>query len=153
MGFMFSAEEVTPAVLAFFACDRIDVVLFVAAFISASLAPGGSEVFFAGALAASPERFLWFLLVASAGNTLGAMTSWGIGRFIPTTKTTPRAVAWLRRWGAWALLFSWLPIVGDALPLAAGWLRIDFWKTLLAIAVGKTLRYAAIALMVLPTVT
>lgn len=148
-----TASEMTVAVLALFASDYMDMALFAAAFISASLAPGGSEVLFAGAVAAAPERVGWLLLVASAGNTLGAMTSWIIGRFIPTTKTTPRAIEWLRKWGGWALLFSWLPIVGDALPLAAGWLRIDWRKCLLAIAVGKTLRYAVIATMVLPAVT
>lgn len=147
-----SASEITAVVLGLFAADRMDAALFSAAFISATLAPGGSELLFAGALAATPERAAWLLAVASAGNTLGAMTSWGLGRFLPTARTTARAVGWLRRWGAWGLLFSWLPVVGDALPLAAGWLRIPFARSLLAVALGKTLRYAGIAAVVLPAV-
>ena len=51
----------------------------------------------------------------------------------------------LRRHGAWALLLSWAPIIGDALCLAAGWLRLNVWASTAAIAVGKFLRYGVIA--------
>ena len=59
--------------------------LFVSAFVSATLFPGGSEVLLAGALAAGggTERMLRLILIAAAGNTLGGMTSWVIGRFVP----------------------------------------------------------------------
>ena len=142
----------TAWVLALFASDSIDIALFVTAFVSATLVPGGSEVMLAGALAAQPERWAWLLAVATAGNTLGSMTSWVIGRFIPTVKRETKAVLWVRRWGAWALLFAWLPVVGDAIPVAAGWLRIDPLMSLLAIAVGKGIRYACVAGAVLPLV-
>ena len=148
-----SASEMTAWILALFASDRMDVTLFTSAFVSATLAPGGSEMLFAGSVAATPERVLWLLAVASAGNTLGAMTSWAIGRFLPSTKESSRALDFVRRWGAWALLLSWLPVVGDALPLAAGWLRIGAAPSLVAIAAGKLLRYLALAMMVIPAVT
>lgn len=148
-----SASEMTAWILALFASDRMDVTLFTSAFVSATLAPGGSEMLFAGSVAATPERVLWLLAVASAGNTLGAMTSWAIGRFLPSTKKSSRALDFVRRWGAWALLLSWLPVVGDALPLAAGWLRIGAAPSLVAIAAGKLLRYLALAMMVIPAVT
>lgn len=140
--------DMTAWVLALFASDSIDIALFVTAFVSATLFPGGSEVM----LAAQPERWVWLLAVATAGNTLGSMTSWVIGRFIPTVKRETKAVLWVRRWGAWALLFAWLPVVGDAIPVAAGWLRIDPLMSLLAIAVGKGIRYACVAGAVLPLV-
>lgn len=144
--------DMTAWVLALFASDSIDIALFVTAFVSATLFPGGSEVMLAGALAAQPERWAWLFAVATAGNTLGSMTSWVIGRFIPTVKRETKAVLWVRRWGAWALLFAWLPVVGDAIPVAAGWLRIDPLMSLLAIAVGKGIRYACVAGAVLPLV-
>lgn len=144
--------DMTAWVLALFASDSIDIALFVTAFVSATLFLGGSEVMLAGALAAQPERWVWLLAVATAGNTLGSMTSWVIGRFIPTVKRETKAVLWVRRWGAWALLFAWLPVVGDAIPVAAGWLRIDPLMSLLAIAVGKGIRYACVAGAVLPLV-
>lgn len=142
----------TAWVIALLASERIDVALFFAAFVSATLFPGGSEVLLSGAIAGQPENTLWLVAVATAGNTLGAMTSWAIGRFIPTMKKTPRALEWLRRWGLWALFFSWLPVVGDALPLAAGWLRIDPWLSLAVIALGKLIRYAVLAVAVLQLV-
>jgi membrane protein YqaA with SNARE-associated domain len=38
-----------------------------------------------------------------------------------------------------------LPIIGDPLCLAAGWLRLPLVPSLLAIAVGKAARYAVVA--------
>ena len=51
---------------------------------------------------------------------------------------------WLR-WGSVALLLSWVPVIGDALCAAAGVLRLNWAACLLWMAVGKGLRYAAIA--------
>ena len=56
-----------------------------------------------------------------------------------------RAVAWVRRYGAWALVFSWVPIVGDAMCAAAGWLRVGVAPALAAMAAGKLARYLAVA--------
>ena len=54
------------------------------------------------------------------------------------------ATAWLRKWGSPGLLLPWLPIVGDPLCFAAGFLRMPFLASLLFIALGKTARYVAI---------
>jgi membrane protein YqaA with SNARE-associated domain len=56
-----------------------------------------------------------------------------------------------RRFGVLLLLFSWLPVVGDGFCFAAGWLRLPFWISVAAIAVGKALRYAAILWIVSAT--
>ena len=90
-------------------------------------------------------RLCRLVLLATAGNTLGAMTTWLIGRLIPEREKTDRALVWLRRWGAPALLLSWLPVVGDALPLAAGWLRMPAASCAVWVAVGKLLRYVVVA--------
>lgn len=127
--------------------------LFVSAFLSASLLPGGSEAVLY-VLAAAGGNPLQLLLVAGAGNTLGGMSSWGLGRLLAwrlpgRLEADPRrraAVLRLRRWGSPALLFSWLPVVGDPLCVAAGWLRIGLFPALLFIAAGKFLRYAAVLL-------
>lgn len=57
--------------------------LFASAFISSTLFPGGSEAVLLGIVA---SRNTWegawpALLVATAGNTLGSLTGWAIGRF------------------------------------------------------------------------
>ena len=50
----------------------------------------------------------------------------------------------LNRWGIWPLLFAWLPIIGDALPFAAGWLRLNALHCAIILIAGKLLRYAMI---------
>ena len=64
--------------------------LFLSAFISSTLFPGGSEAVLAYLV--SDEKHSLFLLVAVAtlGNTLGAMTSWGIGRLISIRYSTEK---------------------------------------------------------------
>jgi len=53
-----------------------------------------------------------------------------------------RIQPWLQRMGPSALLFSWLPVVGDPLCAVAGWLRLSIWPCVMYMAVGKFLRYA-----------
>ncbi|MFO8023832.1 hypothetical protein [Thiohalophilus sp.] len=42
------------------------------------------------------------------------------------------------------LLLSWLPVIGDPLCVAAGWLRIHWLLSLVLIGIGKTARYAVV---------
>ena len=118
--------------------------LFVAAFVSATVLPGGSEVVLIAVLFKHPELWWPAIAVATAGNTLGSATSFLIGRLIPN-KAQHKAIIYLHRYGYWALLFSWLPLVGDALAVAAGWLRFNPWASMLLIAIGKLLRYLLVA--------
>jgi membrane protein YqaA with SNARE-associated domain len=118
--------------------------LFLAGFVAATVLPGGSEIALLGLIHARPELLWPAIAVATVGNTLGSVTTYWIGRLIPN-RVAPEAVARLQRYGAWALLFAWLPVIGDALALAAGWLRLNPWWSLLALAVGKLLRYLVVA--------
>lgn len=126
--------------------------LFLASFLAATLLPGGSEILLFALLQPHPTEFWPALVLATLGNTLGALTSYGLGRWAPR----PAGLAQLaqvenvRRWGAPILLFAWLPLVGDALCLAAGWLRLDWRASTLFIAVGKFARYWLIAQAALP---
>jgi len=52
-----------------------------------------------------------------------------------------RIQPWLQRMGPSALLFSWLPGVGDPLCAVAGWLRLAIWPCVMYMAIGKFLRY------------
>lgn len=124
--------------------------LFAASFFSATLLPGHSEAALFAFLRFYPEQ-LWLAVgVATAGNTLGGMTSYLIGRLLPEKQTPNRGSAWLQRHGSPALLLAWLPVVGDALPLAAGWLRLNPWLTVLFMAMGKFFRYGVIAYLASP---
>ena len=128
--------------------------LFLSAFLASTLLPGGSEAVLLGlaaAKAASPAA-LW--AAATAGNTLGGLSSWLLGRWAagrwphwgPQGERGQRAVARVRRWGAPALLLSWLPVVGDPLCLAAGWLRVPLLPAAAWMAAGKGARYALLLL-------
>ena len=119
--------------------------LFVSAFLASTLLPGGSEIVLAALIAQTPAMFWPAIAVATVGNTLGGLTSYAIGRLVPKPKTASRAVAIAERYGVAALLFSWLPLVGDALCVASGWLRHDLLLATLAIAAGKLARYIVLA--------
>jgi len=118
--------------------------LFASSFLAATLLPGGSEAVLFGVLKLHPEQVLAALCVATLGNTLGGMSSYLIGRVLPQKKDLPGLPA-MRKYGAPALLLSWVPILGDPMCVAAGWLRLNPWLAVLYIALGKLTRYAAIA--------
>jgi len=134
--------------------------LFSSSFLASTLLPGGSEVVLAysalGQLASLP--LLW--LAATLGNTLGGLTSWGIGwwllrKFPKRGLHKPahqKALARLQRHGSPLLLLSWAPIIGDPLCVAAGWAGIRLLPALLFMAIGKGLRYALL-LYLLPAAT
>ena len=50
----------------------------------------------------------------------------------------------IRRYGSPVLLLSWVPVIGDPLCAAAGWLRISWHRALLFIAAGKIARYGVV---------
>lgn len=119
--------------------------LAVSAFTSATILPGTSEAAFLAALHVYPQYWGTILLVAGLANGLGSVVSYGMGRLIPPKKQPPEKVLlWLKRWGVWALLLAWVPLVGDGLPIAAGWLRLNVWYSTLMLVVGKFLRYAVL---------
>lgn len=129
--------------------------LFVSAFVSSTLFPGGSEAVLA-VLSYQQAYAPWVLLgVATAGNTLGGMSTWAVGRFldwcVPNSSIkTPhdqRGMNWLRRWGSPALFFSWIPVFGDPLCLVAGWLRVGWFSALVWIGLGKAARYAVVVFL------
>src|SRR5919106_3866810 len=98
--------------------------LFASSFLAATLLPGGSEAVLFAVLKLHPHLAWTAVLVATAGNTLGGLSSYVIGRVLPRAKPI-KGLAAIERYGAPALLLSWLPLIGDALCVAAGWLRVN----------------------------
>lgn len=117
--------------------------LFVASFVGATLLPGGSEILLYNIVIAEPEQRWIAFLAASAGNSLGGIVTYALGRLAPKPRET-RAYGVVRRYGAFPLLLSWMPIIGDALVLAAGWLRVPTITAVLFIILGKCARYLAV---------
>lgn len=92
-------------------------------------------------------------LAAGTGDAIGEMTAyWAgyVGEKIIIDEHMPayqRAVSWMNRYGAWAIFgVALLPIVlFDLVGLAAGALKIRWWKFLLAAWCGKVPRAFLVA--------
>ncbi len=121
--------------------------LFAASFLAATLLPGGSEAVLFAFLRLHPEQQASALLLATFGNTLGGLTSWACGRWLPKWQRLEQLpqLDRVRRWGAPALLLAWAPLIGDALCVAAGWLRLHWLPCMVFMAIGKFARYWLVA--------
>ncbi len=130
------------------------IPLFTMSFLAATLLPIGSEWLLILMLTQGylPVKVV---LVATAGNTLGACTNWLVGRygggwlmekfFRISDAQKERAEAWYRRYGSASILLSWLPFIGDPLCLVGGMLGIRFPLFIALAAIGKLLRYIVVA--------
>ncbi|MEW6290866.1 MAG: YqaA family protein [Thermodesulfobacteriota bacterium] len=128
--------------------------LFLLSFLAATVIPLGSEWLVVALILQSfhPE---YVVAVATMGNYLGACTTYFVGLWgaVFLIKKVMRidedglakAQMLYRRYGAWSLLFSWLPVIGDSLCLVGGALRINFFLFSLLVFAGKLARYAVIA--------
>ncbi len=119
--------------------------LFFSSFFAATLLPGGSEAVLVGVLKLHPELFWPALLLGTLGNTLGGMVTFGMGWVLPQTQQL-KHVDRVRRYGTPALLLAWAPIIGDALCVAAGWLRLNPLYAAVFMGAGKFARYWVIAM-------
>ncbi|TLD83512.1 DedA family protein [Helicobacter sp. MIT 11-5569] len=123
--------------------------LFLVCFLASSLYPLGSEAFVVGFLVLD---YSWFLvwIVATLGNTLGALTTYGIGYLGDTycLKHFEKMHAKIYRYkdgiqkrGFIYAFFSFLPIVGDVFVFGLGVYRYSIIKSCVFIALGKGARY------------
>ncbi|QOG06798.1 DedA family protein [Aureimonas sp. OT7] len=128
--------------------------LFLAAFVAATLLPAQSEAVLATLVASGTHAAFLLVSVATAGNVLGSLVNWAIGRqverfagrrwFPASPKQMERAKGWYARYGRWSLLASWVPVIGDPLTLAAGIMREPLWSFLLLVTIAKAARYVAV---------
>ena len=117
--------------------------VFLVAFLSATLLPGGSELALLALATQRPEQAAIAWLLATGGNTLGGLTTYGMARWLPSPREL-KQLALAQRWGAPVLLLAWAPIVGDALCAAAGWLRLPWLPCMVWMALGKAARYTLV---------
>ena len=136
-------------------------LMFASAFLSATVLPGNSAIIFI--VLAIPKLALgtWLstdifllLFMATLGNGLGSLTTYGIGRWLPQFRPKNHRTLWvmkqLQRYGSLTLLLSWLPIVGDLFCALAGWLRLNFIVSCFFIFLGKLVRYVALLFLSVP---
>ena len=100
-----------------------------------------------------PAFYVWLAVaVGTAGNTLGGVITYWMGRgatIVVSPEKHGRYLKWLERLGPKALIFAWLPAVGDPLCAVAGWLALPFWHCTLWMAIGKALRYMTMTAMLM----
>ncbi|MNJ22813.1 Inner membrane protein YqaA [compost metagenome] len=133
--------------------------LFLAALGAATLLPMQSEAVLVGMLVSDKFVPLTLLLVATAGNVLGSLLNWILGRSIehfrhkrwfPVSESKlEKAQQSYQRYGHWSLLLSWAPIIGDPLTLVAGIMREPLWRFLLIVTLAKGGRYLLLTVLVL----
>lgn len=123
--------------------------LFLTSFASATLLPGGSEALFIYLLSEHLSPTL-LLAIATLGNTLGSFINYILGKYATDfalskgsmkEKHLIKASSVFEKYGAWSLLFSWLPIIGDPLTFVAGIVRYSWWKFLMIVGFAKFARY------------
>ncbi len=132
--------------------------LFFISFLSATLLPGTSEIYLSYLLYIEdqPLSSFYLLLVATLGNTLGAMTNWYLGFVFARhylerkirQKKFRQAQQWIHKYGVYALIFSWMPIIGDLLCIVAGIYKLSIVKSIIVIFTAKFSRYFIILLLV-----
>ena len=130
--------------------------LFLASFLAATVLPFSSEAVLA-AMALGPWSTLVLWAAASTGNTLGGMTSYGLGSLGSGGRMArwlgvdaAKAARWERlvvRHGVWAALLTWLPVVGDVIAVALGIGRARPWAVLVLMFVGKAARYGVVLIL------
>ena len=125
------------------------IVLLLSSFVSATLFPGGSELLLIYYLNNNPDNLWWYFTAVTLGNSLGAVLTYVLAGYLYWGREKAK-LQYLKTWrfcqqyGVWALLLSWVPVIGDFIPLAAGWLKTPVLTSILLIAAGKALRYAVI---------
>jgi len=133
------------------------LLLFGAAFLAATILPFYSEVILFALLREDGDP-LALVVVATLGNTLGAVVNWLLGRYLLhfqdrrwfyfSRSQIERAQRWYQRYGFWSLLLAWAPVGGDALTLIAGIMKVRLWLFLLLVGSGKALRYISVVYLV-----
>ena len=132
------------------------LILFIIAFISATLFPLGSEALLIYDINLGHNIYL-LLFFATFGNSLGSVVNYFLGlkgeeylinKKLLNEKYILKAKSYFDKYGAWSILFSWLPIIGDPITFVAGVLKYDFKKFLILVIIAKFSRYLFLVLVI-----
>ena len=124
--------------------------LFLNSFISATLFPLGSEALLLYYLSLK-FNFIYLLLFASLGNTIGSILNYWFGlkgeqylveKKMIKEKNIIKYKKYFDKYGAFTLLLSWVPIIGDGFTFIAGILKYDIKKFIILVFIAKFSRYA-----------
>lgn len=124
--------------------------MFLAAFLAGSFFPFSSEAVMLALLAAGMDGGR-LVVYGTAGNVLGSMFNYGVGRMgrldliekylHVKKKDLDKARRFMAGRGAWMGFFAFLPILGSAITILLGLMRSNITISLTSITAGKLLRY------------
>lgn len=127
--------------------------LFIASYLAATILLFSSEAVLTGILIMGGNPWI-SILIATIGNWLGGMTGYYLGRlgkiewiekYLKINKTKiDKATQKLNKKGAYISFFSFLPIIGDIIPVALGYMRSNVYIVSLSMLAGKLFRYLLI---------
>ena len=127
----------------------------VMAFLSGSVLPLTSEVLMILLLGMGLNSFP-LVLVSTLGNTIGGVTCFYTGRIVQketvqrlfkvSDRRMRQADRLIQRYGFWASFFSFVPLIGTAILLTLGVMRVSWWRVTLVMMFGKFLRYLLVAI-------
>ena len=130
--------------------------LFIGSFLAATIFPFSSDVLLVAMLVAGGD-VATTVVVATAGNWLGGLTSYWLGwlgklewleRWLRVKhETIERHRTRVERWGAALALMTWLPFVGDVFAVVLGFYKAKFLPSALWMLVGKGGRFIVWALL------
>lgn len=125
--------------------------LFIGSFLAATIVPFSADALLIGMLVAGGSPWV-VIAIATAGNFLGGLTSYGVGRagkwewiekFGVKPETLEKQKAKIDKYGSWAALMSWVPIIGDVIAIALGFYRTKFIPSAIFMFIGKAGRFIA----------
>ena len=122
---------------------------------SATVIPFGSEAYFLFLI--NESNFYELILIASIGNTLGAiltywfgwLTKWNfIEKYLRVKKSKVKSLDLvLQKYGSLMGFLCWLPIVGDVIAIALGVFKVSPIYTFITMFLGKLFRYIALGFL------
>lgn len=134
--------------------------LFIGTFMAGSVVPFSSDVLYVAILAAFGQRKLACLAVAVLGNSLGAFSTYFIGRMAKIEwierwlRVSPQSVEVqkeiVRKWGVWTALIGWVPVIGKPILVALGLYKSKTIPTMLLTFVGIAIRFGVWTLVLMP---
>lgn len=135
----------------------IYLTLFLSALISATLFPLGSEALLIYDIKQGYNLYL-LLLFATLGNVLGSVINYFLGlkgeeylvekNYLKEEKIE-KYKSFFDKYGGFALLLSWMPIIGDPITFIAGILKYDLKKFLFLVTLAKFGRYLVLSIIII----
>jgi membrane protein YqaA with SNARE-associated domain len=134
------------------------LVVFLSAFLAATLLPAQSEAVLSFYILSAPQTVFALILVATVGNVLGSVVNWVLGiyatkfqnrKWFPATPSQiKRAEKFYHKYGRYSLLLSWVPFIGDPITVIAGVLREPVLSFLILVTIAKSARYIVLSLII-----